>query len=60
MTELEQELERETLEFLEWLNGRYKCTCCHETPGHAPSCRFYTLLQAWRTNGQTPKKVQAH
>ncbi len=52
------ELERETLKFLEWLNDKYKCTCCQQAPEHASNCRFYTLLQAWRKNGQTTQGTQ--
>jgi hypothetical protein len=39
---------RKVLAFLEWLNQRYICCMCVQSPEHEADCEFYALLQELR------------
>ena len=41
-------LSQKVLAFLEWVNTRYRCMLCDQSPEHESGCEFYALLQELR------------
>jgi hypothetical protein len=45
-------ISRRVLDFLEWVNTRYRCMLCDQSPEHEPGCEFYRLLCELRSKMQ--------
>lgn len=45
-------MSKRVLALLEWVNTRYKCMLCDQTPEYEAGCEFFALLQELRSKMQ--------
>lgn len=44
------------LALLEWINTRYRCMLCDQSPEHEPGCEFFRLLSELRARMSIDRK----